>query len=111
MINGGADVDLQDYGGWSPLHFAAQACSVGITEVLLKAGAEVDIRDTFGNTPLWRATFESRGIGSVIAALRQACADPFAETYSGISPVALARLIGNHDVAQYFNDLPESRPT
>jgi ankyrin repeat protein len=74
--------------------------------MLIEAGARVDVRDSYGNTPLWRAVMESRGDGSVIAVLRLAGADPYVENNSGVSPVALARRIGNYDVKQFFSDLP-----
>jgi hypothetical protein len=51
---------------------------------------------------------ESRGDGSVIAVLRLAGADPFVENNSGVSPVVLAKRIGNYDVKQFFSDLIEN---
>jgi hypothetical protein len=63
------------------------------------------MEDSLGNTPLWRATFESRGRGEVIRLLRAAGADPWHANRSGVSPVALARAISNYDVAQFYADL------
>lgn len=74
--------------------------------MLLRAGALVDAADSSGNTPLWRAVFESKGRGEVIALLRRYGADPLRENAAGVSPLGLARTIGNYDVAQYFQDLP-----
>ena len=77
-----------------------------ITRILIAAGAPVDLRDSNGNTPLWRAVFSSRGDGAVIKLLRDAGADPYAENASGVTPRALARTIANFDVTQFFSDLP-----
>ena len=107
LIAAGARVDLSDDNGWTSLHFAAQAQSVPITEALLAAGAPVDPQDCDGNTPLWRAVFESRGRGELIALLRRRGADSTRVNFHGVSPVSLARTIGNYDVAQFFKDLPE----
>jgi uncharacterized protein len=74
---------------------------------LLDAGALVDPRDSYGNTPLFRAVFNSSGNGDVIKLLRGAGADPYAKNASGISPLKLARTISNYDVRQFFCDLPE----
>jgi hypothetical protein len=43
----------------------------------------------------------------VIAILREAGADPSIPNGSGVSPVSLARTIGNYDVAVFFEDLPD----
>ncbi|HZM82946.1 MAG TPA: ankyrin repeat domain-containing protein [Candidatus Limnocylindrales bacterium] len=59
----------------------------------------------FGNTPLFVAVFNSQGRGDLIQLLRGAGADPFKQNSSGQTPVGLARLIANYDVAQFFVDL------
>jgi ankyrin repeat protein len=107
LIAAGAKVDLADDNGWTPLHFAAQAQCVPIAESLLATGARVDSQDRDGNTPLWRAVFDSRGKGALIDLLRQHGADPMRKNLHGVSPLDLARTIGNYDVAQFFRDLPE----
>ena len=107
LITAGARVDLPDDNGWTPLHFAAQSKSVRIAEALLAAGAPVDPQDSHGNTPLSTAVFNSRGSGELIALLRRHGADPTRENFHGVSPISLARNIGNYDIAQFFTDLPE----
>ena len=61
LIALGADINRQDRNGWTPLHFAAQLShdehAVEIAAILLKAGATIDLKDSFGNTPLFKATF------------------------------------------------------
>lgn len=106
LLREGADPNAQDDSGWSPLHFAAQAGSPTITSLLLAAGARVDVADSFGNTPLFRAVFACKGDGAVIALLRGAGASPTALNKSGVSPLSLARMIANYDVARYFADQP-----
>lgn len=106
LLAAGAQVDVPDDDGWTPLHFAAQAHSVALCEALLAAGASVDPQDSYGNTPLGKAVFNSRGRGDLIALLRRHGADPNIANAHGVSPVALARKIGNFDVKQYFSDLP-----
>jgi uncharacterized protein len=108
LVSAGADVNLQDRRGWSPLHFAAQAGAVDVVTFLITHGASVDPEDGLGNTPLSTATFNSRGRGEVIRALRAAGADPRKKNKSGVSPLALARNIANFNVAQFYDDLPEA---
>lgn len=105
LLSDGCDVNAQDRNGWSPLHFSAQSGCLECLQLLLGAGADTELRDSFGNTPLFRAVFESKGDGSLIKALRAAGADPLAKNENGVSPLSLARTIGNYDVAQFFSDL------
>lgn len=102
MLNLQPLLDRQDQDGWAPLHFAAQQYAMDIAAVLLDAGASIDLQDKYGNTPLWRATFESRGRGDMIRLLLARGADAERENYSGISPKALAHTIANFDVKQFF---------
>jgi ankyrin repeat protein len=107
LIAAGEEVNLPDRGGCTPLHFAAQKSSAAATRVLIEAGASIDVRDTDGNTPLFRAVFTSEGNGDVIGLLRNAGADPFLQNNHGVSPLSLAHLIENYNVAQFFSDLPQ----
>lgn len=111
LILAGAAVAAADDEGWTPLHFAAQASSVDLARLLLDHQAPIDPQDVAGNTPLFKATFSSRGDGSVVALLRARGADPWLANGSGVSPVALARTIANYDVRRFYADLPESLPT
>lgn len=46
--------------GFTPLHIAAISNHVEVVEVLLKAGAKIDIQDNDGNTPLHRAIMNNQ---------------------------------------------------
>ncbi len=73
----------------------------------LERGAEVDPVNAYGNTPLFVATVSSRGRGELIDLLLRYGADPTRANASGQTPVGLARLIGNYDVARFFEDTDE----
>ncbi len=105
LIQSGEDPGLADSDGFTPLHFAAQQGNTDVAAVLLEYGAPVDAVNKFGNTPLWIAVFGSKGDGQMIRLLRAAGADPHKPNTSGKTPLEMARLIDNDDVAQYFDDL------
>ena len=107
LLSAGADPNRSDSADWAPLHFAAQANSAESIAALIEAGAKVDARDEHGNTPLFRAVFNSRGSGDVIVLLRAHGADPHAVNLHGVSPLALARKIANYDIGQHFADIAD----
>jgi len=103
LISKGADVNAKEKARhWTALHFAAQEYDPRITAVLLENGAEVDPQDTYGNTPLSEAVFNSRGRGEVIELLLENGADRNIKNKSGVSPLDLARMIDNFNVKQFF---------
>ena len=103
LIKLGIDVNAQDKEGWTALHFAAQRQSVPAVKALLIAGADIEIKDSHGNTPLFRAVFNSQGSGEIITMLLEAGANPDSENNYGVSPRNLAETIANYDIKQYFN--------
>ncbi|GAC1470940.1 MAG: hypothetical protein PVSMB7_22230 [Chloroflexota bacterium] len=105
LLHGGADPKATDRHGFTPLHFAPQEWSVDVAKPLLENGAPVDAINVFGNTPLFVAVFNSRGRGEMIELLRSCGANPLHENDAGQSPLDLARLIANYDVARFFDDL------
>ena len=107
LLSEGADPSAADKAGLTPLHFAAQAYSLEVARLPVQAGANVSAEDRYGNTPLGRAVFESEGRGELIALLLEHGADPRKPNKTGQTPLGLARLVANYDVAQFFADLDE----
>ncbi|MHA4895358.1 ankyrin repeat domain-containing protein [Pedobacter sp. PWIIR3] len=103
LISNGAGVNLKDGLGWYPLHYASQRYLPEVVKVLVHAGADLEVKDEYGNTPLWRATFSSDGRGEVIKLLLSKGANPNNQNNFGISPIKLAETIANYDVSQYFS--------
>lgn len=102
LLDEGAEPDDVDKAGWCALHFAAQECSETMVKMLLNAGAKLELREKYGNTPLFRAVSNYRGGAEVVSILLAAGANPDAENKSGISPRAAANTIANHDTAKFF---------
>lgn len=99
LLDRGTDVNAADAGQrWTALHFAARDGNEQLVRLLLAAGADVDAVDVFGNTPLWRAVWNT-GIGPApMTVLLHHGADPGHENRSGNSPLDLARESGEKDV-------------
>ena len=89
--------------GWTPLHMAAEMADVELVEVLIQAGAPLDVRDAHGQTPLHIAV-DSEVDGAhqsssplsllVTRALVQAGADVDARAHDGRTPADWARSSG-----------------
>ena len=106
LLSDGFDPSLRDREGFTPLHFAAQQNSISAARLLLEAGAAVDATNKLGNTPLWAAVLSSTDGGDLISLLRDNGADPHHTNEAGQSPIGLARLIADRDVAKFFTDSP-----
>ena len=55
-LDGGADVNAGNEGGFTPLHYAAIEGHKEIAELLIAKGADVNAKAVDGETPLDRAT-------------------------------------------------------
>ncbi|PWA84897.1 Ankyrin repeat-containing protein [Artemisia annua] len=55
LIQAGADPNIKNFDGRSPLHLAASKGHEDIAHFLIQVGVEVNISDNFGNTPLLEA--------------------------------------------------------
>lgn len=51
LLTAGADINLTDRDGWTPLHSCAHYNLPQIVPLLLKAGANTQLRDNYGATP------------------------------------------------------------
>lgn len=102
LIRHGANVNAQDKGLETPLHFAARAYQPEVAELLLKNGAKVDAQDVHGNTPLSRSVFDSKGRGEMIKLLLSSGANKAMKNKHSVSPEDLAKSIGNYDVSKFL---------
>lgn len=104
LLAEGLDPNLQDTNGFAPLHFAAQEGNLDVATVLVDHGALIDAVDRNGNTPLLSAVGNARaqGTGQLIRLLRSSGADPYKANRAGNTPVGIARMIANYDVAQFL---------
>jgi ankyrin repeat protein len=102
LLAHGADVNISDHRNWTALHFAAQAFDLTSVRALIEYGGDVNAQDDFGNTPLWRATFNSRGRGDVIKFMLAHGADKNLKNNSGISAMDLAATGSKYDTRQFF---------
>jgi hypothetical protein len=85
LLDAGADPNIQDDYGDTPLYRAAYSNQAKTARILLDAGANPDLWDNFNNTPLLQAA--SRGHFYVVRVLLEAGADPSIADRYGKTPL------------------------
>ena len=97
LLAHGADPNLPDNAGWTPLHFAAW---FGSTSVVLKElidhGAKVDARNDRGITPLYFASVS--GHDAQVKLLLEQGADRSIASKNGYTPLRAAKVKGYYAV-------------
>ena len=103
LISEGEDVAAVDASLFTPLHFACQQGHLEAARVLVAAGAPVDARDSYGNTPLWRAVFAFQGGDpELIRLLLDAGADPDCKNNTDRSPRDMALTFDRPGIRSVF---------
>jgi truncated hemoglobin YjbI len=90
LVQGGARVDAQDnVKRCTALHMAARRGNVEVAEALLGCGADIEARDSLGETPLRRSVNCNKI--EVAALLLSRGADPNSRGSKGLTPLTAAR--------------------
>lgn len=87
------DIEHPDERGRTRLHRAVNHGAEHAVAALLDAGAEVNSRDEWGNTPLWLAIYHHDHGATIVADLLQRNADPSIENHQGVSALQLAEAL------------------
>jgi len=98
LIAHGADVNVTNSDGYTPLHWTASSDYVALAQLLLAKGANVNARDNFGNTPLHFAVFN--GHDSIVQLLINHGTDINATNSIGNTPLHFAVFNGHDSVVQ-----------
>ncbi len=102
------DANAQDKSHSTPLHWAAFCGRLEITQMLLDHGANANMKDDHGETPLHRVSqgeYDSHEQGVGITRLLLACGvDVNAQDKNHFTPFLLAALNGRLEIAQVLLD-------
>ncbi|KAL2073364.1 hypothetical protein VTL71DRAFT_10688 [Oculimacula yallundae] len=99
LIKAGADINISDSKGTTPLHVAAsRTYSAGIATLLLQSGAKADTKNVRDITPLHEAA--TAGSPELAKLLLGHGSDPLSVTSTGLLPIDLATRSGNDAVVR-----------
>jgi uncharacterized protein len=104
FVAGGVSVNSKDESGYSPLTAAVSYSHVDLAKWLLDNGADANIRDEDGDTPLHQC--EDAECAKLLI---EAGADLFAENGEGKVPYVVAKEDHRKDVADYLAKLYEEK--
>ena len=105
LLDIGADPNIADERGTSPMHVCTLMAPVDAIELLLSAGADINQKDHCGGTPLMHAACHSRP--EVCELLLHRGADAFCQDKNGFTALHYAVIDGGTEVVQI---LIESAP-
>jgi ankyrin repeat protein len=109
LVARGANVDLADHAGWTPLIHAAYFGSGNeILALLLDHGAKVNAQNTRGLTALYLAS--AAGHEPQVQLLLAHGADPAIASASGYTPVRVAQLRGLSRIVAMLEAKPATTP-
>ena len=105
LLAAGANSDLQDVRGRTPLHWAVLPGHGETAKELLDAGANPDLQDEDGMAPLHLAVSAGLGTASecheeTVKALLAANANPNLQSQGGSTPLQWAELLGRKEIVR-----------
>jgi len=98
VVDCGANPNIQDKDGYTPLHYAAWKGHLKVVELLLEHGANPNIQDKDGYTPLHYAAW--KGHLKVVELLLEHGANPNIQKHDGETPLHLAVWEGHLKVVE-----------
>lgn len=101
-LDKGANINARNLRGETALLVAARGFCLNAASFLIASGAQVDLSDQQGNTPLYHALFNAAGRAEMVRLLVAAGADKDHRNRYGLSPWDLAKSITKFDAVQFM---------
>jgi len=99
ILTAGADVNVSNESGQTPLHYACMTSSnMAVLRCLLRAGADANLRDNEGTTPLAIACRAGRA--GMVRVLQEYGGNPQVQDMCGLNAASLAACFGHMEVLQ-----------
>lgn len=97
----GIDVNKLDKENKTPLHYSTAYNNYYFTKILLESkGIDKDVKDKYGNNPIWVATFNSRGYYDVVRLLMEHRANAKSKNNNNKSALDFAKQIEDMELIE-----------
>jgi len=100
LVEGGIDINMQNYYGWSLLHMAIRHDKMDLVEYLVEKGININITDGVGWTPLMEAIMDDRA--AMAKYLLDKKADTSIRNQRGASASDLVMKFQRQDMFDFF---------
>lgn len=105
LIEKGINVNNQDYQGQIALHYiAVYKNDLKVARSIIQNGADIDIKDKFGNSALWTSIFNARGEYDLVKLLLENHADLKSANSAGKTPYDLAYIMKFPELIDLINE-------
>ncbi len=95
LIDRNVDVNHHDEKGETPLHYCAAYGYYEIALKIIRNGANINIKDKFGNNPIWVAAFNARGKYDIVKLFKMNGGDAANKNNFGSSAIDFANQIND----------------
>ena len=102
LIDCGADVNSVDKQQWTPLHIAASYQNLEAVKLLIQQGAQIEVKNAFGNTPLLECVGKEVHM-DIVRLLLEHGADPDMKNNAGSSAREVAAATDDQQLIEVFD--------
>jgi FOG: Ankyrin repeat len=103
LIMRGININYQGERGMTPLQITIQWKNFELAKQLVSLGADVNVRDLYGNNALWYATAFANGNYDVVKLIVEKGGDAITKNNAGRSPLDFARQIGDEELIELLS--------
>ncbi|MFC0603959.1 ankyrin repeat domain-containing protein [Winogradskyella pulchriflava] len=103
LIELGSNLNFQDKNGYTSLHFACQNSHPEVVDILIDSGCDINLRDVYGNPPIWTAIMNAKEDFSIVSTLLKHNADIITKNNHGKSPQNMWEIKFDSDINSLLN--------
>jgi ankyrin repeat protein len=105
LIDRNINVNNQDHKGMSSLHYLGWYPNIILAEIIIQMGGNVNLKDKYGNTPLWYAVFFAKREYNYVKLLLENGADSLSLNNVGKTPLMFAQARNDQELISLMQSM------